>query len=648
MIMNQKFNLAGAFPTQRRAALSRPECSEKYAKVARSSPGSGAPRCPRVVSNELGQVTYARSSPGSGAPHCPSVVSNELGHSTSVRSSKGSGLGNISPRRLRTRKETKLRVATWNVGSLTGKFLELVEVMKKRKINIMCLQETKWIGQRQARTIWKGNDKYKLWYSGQVRNKNGVGIIVDQSLIEDVVEVYRKNDRIMRLKIVHKGTIINVISAYAPQVGAEEALKTEFWENLDEVVQSIPTTERLYIGGDLNGHVGTSRSGFDSIHGGFGYGTRNGEGETILDFAQSYDLLIVNTWFKKRDSHLVTYRSGANATQIDFLLARRGERRNFLDCKVIPGEAATEQHKLLIMDIRLHENKRKKTKQGQRKIRWWRLKEENVKYFVNKVVNEANWRMEDDTNETWIKMRDCILRAAKEVLGESNGKIIVKKDTTWWNEEVKVAVRKKKECYLTLGKCDNEVNRANYKDAKTKAKEAVREAKLKVYKEMYDKLDSREGEKDIYKMAKRRHENTKDLCMVKCVKDKNQKILVQDEEIKDRWMEYFDELFNGNQEVVDVVSNGALDEEQEYMRRIRKSEIEVALKKMKSKKAVGPDNIPIEVWRCLGQSGLRWLTDLFNKIWRSNTMPEGWRSITIVPIYKNKGDAQDCSNYRGI
>ena len=132
MIMNQKFNLAGAFPTQRRATLSRPGCSGKYAKVARSSPGSGAPHCPRVVSNELGQVTYATSSPGSGAPHCLSVVSKELGYGSSIRVSKGSGHSNTSPRRLRASKGTKLRVVTWNVGSLTGKFLELVEVVKKR------------------------------------------------------------------------------------------------------------------------------------------------------------------------------------------------------------------------------------------------------------------------------------------------------------------------------------------------------------------------------------------------------------------------------------------------------------------------------------------------------------------------------------
>jgi hypothetical protein len=33
---------------------------------------------------------------------------------------------------------------------------------------------------------------------------------------------------------------------------------------------------------------------------------------------------------------------------------------------------------------------------------------------------------------------------------------------------------------------------------------------------------------------------------------------------------------------------------------------------------------------------------------RSNRMPDGWRRSTLVPIFKNKGDIQSCTNYRGI
>ena len=39
-------------------------------------------------------------------------------------------------------------------------------------------------------------------------------------------------------------------------------------------------------------------------------------------------------------------------------------------------------------------------------------------------------------------------------------------------------------------------------------------------------------------------------------------------------------------------------------------------------KAVGPDNIPIEVWRVLGEEGIHWLTNLFNVILKSCMMPE--------------------------
>ncbi|KAM1919388.1 hypothetical protein ACFX15_023329 [Malus domestica] len=74
----------------------------------------------------------------------------------------------------------------------------------------------------------------------------------------------------------------------------------------------------------------------------------------------------------------------------------------------------------------------------------------------------------------------------------------------------------------------------------------------------------------------------------------------------------------------------------------------VALKNMKHRKAVGSDDIPIEVWKVLGETGIVWLTDLFNRILKTKKMPNEWRKSTLVPIYKNKGDVQNCMNYRGI
>jgi hypothetical protein len=63
---------------------------------------------------------------------------------------------------------------------------------------------------------------------------------------------------------------------------------------------------------------------------------------------------------------------------------------------------------------------------------------------------------------------------------------------------------------------------------------------------------------------------------------------------------------------------------------------------MKGGKALGPDDVPIDVWRCLGNMEIVWRTKLFNQFFWSNKMPEEWRNI-LVHIFKNKGDIQNVS-----
>ena len=65
---------------------------------------------------------------------------------------------------------------------------------------------------------------------------------------------------------------------------------------------------------------------------------------------------------------------------------------------------------------------------------------------------------------------------------------------------------------------------------------------------------------------------------------------------------------------------------------ITKDEIKKALKKMVNGKAEGPDQIPVEVWKCLGEAGLEWLSELFNVIFRTAKMPREWRASTVIPL----------------
>src|ERR1041384_3289779 len=201
--------------------------------------------------------------------------------------------------------------------------------------------------------------------------RNGVDIIVEPKLKDKVVEVKRKGDRIILLRLVLGDDTINVISAYAPQVGLNGATKDKFWEEMDEIMQGIPGDQQIFIGGDLNGHVGKDNNGYGKVHGGFGFGTRNEEGKSILDFVVAYDLVLANTCFKKRESHLITFKSGRTQSQIDFILTRRREKGKCKDCKVIPGEALTAQHRIVVLDLRTKSKWVKEKKAVEPRIRWW-------------------------------------------------------------------------------------------------------------------------------------------------------------------------------------------------------------------------------------------------------------------------------------
>ena len=137
-----------------------------------------------------------------------------------------------------------------------------------------------------------------------------------------MVEVRRKNERIMSIKLVLGAAVLNVICVYAPQMVLTDDIKKVFWEELEDVLQSIPQHEKLFVGGDFNGHIGEKTDGYVRMHGGFKFGDRNSEGVELLDFAIAFDLTIGNSLFKKRDDHLVTFRSGSCKTQIDYCLIK--------------------------------------------------------------------------------------------------------------------------------------------------------------------------------------------------------------------------------------------------------------------------------------------------------------------------------------
>ena len=167
-----------------------------------------------------------------------------------------------------------------------------------------------------------------------------------------------------------------------------------------------------------------------------------------------------------------------------------------------------------------------------------------------------------------------------------------------------------------------------------------------MFDELYEKLDTKEGKKDLYRLTRQRDRAGKDVQQVRVPMDSHENVLTSVERVLRQWKEYFEELMNGENE-----RGRRLDEAEivnQEVQQISAEEVRAAMNRMKTGKAVGPHDIPVEAWRRLGELVIDFLARLFNKILEDERMPDEWKRSVLAPIFKNKGDVQSWSNYRVI
>ena len=174
-------------------------------------------------------------------------------------------------------------------------------------MDICCLQEVRWRG-AGTRMLTGKDTKYKVF--GSTSGDGDVGILLAGKWIGKVIHINRVNERLILLKILVGEKVLAIISAYAPQQGLSNDVKDKLYSDLMTHISEIGEREIIILGGDLNGHVGETTSGFENVHGGFGYGLRNAEGERILELDLAMGMAICNTFFCKRSSQIITYSSG--------------------------------------------------------------------------------------------------------------------------------------------------------------------------------------------------------------------------------------------------------------------------------------------------------------------------------------------------
>ena len=100
----------------------------------------------------------------------------------------------------------------------------------------------------------------------------------------------------------------------------------------------------------------------------------------MVEMLARSQLVVVNSFFQKMDSHKITYIIGNNGTEIDLLIVRSCQRNKVRDCKVLAGEHITSQLKPLVYEMWIGRDKQRRRKQRQ-VIRWWKCEGEVIEKY---------------------------------------------------------------------------------------------------------------------------------------------------------------------------------------------------------------------------------------------------------------------------
>ena len=539
---------------------------------------------------------------------------------------------------------TKFRFGSLNVGTMRGRGGEIAEMLSRRNVGICCVQETRWRG-GSARMLVGKNSSYKMFWIGNDEGIGGVGILVAEKWVDRVFEVKRVNDRILVLKVVIGSMVVAVVSAYAPQVGLSEDVKDKFWSELLLTMSEIGEREIVVLGGDLNGHVGEHAVGFEGVHGGRGFGTRNAEGERILEFCDALQMVVCNTMFRKNVNRLVTFMSGMSVSQIDYFLVKKRDRKLVMDVKVIPGEECVTQHRLLVGDLLIRQRVVAKKKYlPRRKI--WKLKEEGVRNsFCTEIMTSENAfnKEEGDLDKCWDVFKQGMTGAADRVCGWTKGPPR-HEATWWWNDEVDRAIKEKRRLF---GIWRSGGSKENYLAAKRRARKEVYKAKRREEEAMADRLERADAGGEVFRVARQILRANRDIVGEQCIRDDQGSVLVDSSEIRDAWREHHARISN----VEFDWDRDSLEDVQPVLGPFPKIDeimVKKAINRMKNGKAAGGSGIVAEMLKAAGDAGVRMMNSLTNSFVKEGRVPDDWLRSVLINIFKGKGDALVRGNYRGI
>ena len=94
---------------------------------------------------------------------------------------------------------------------------------------------------------------------------------------------------------------------------------------LSILYKKLGEKETVVIAGEFNGPIGCDPENYEDQHESYGYGIRNKEEERLLEFCAAMNMIVWNTLFGIKASHLTTYEFGPSKTNVSYCWVRKNQ-----------------------------------------------------------------------------------------------------------------------------------------------------------------------------------------------------------------------------------------------------------------------------------------------------------------------------------
>ena len=565
--------------------------------------------------------------------------------------------------------KTRVRLGFWNVRTMydTGKLAQVVAEMKRYKLHILGISESRWTGSGKIKTT----SGEIVLYSGREDNLHyeGVSIILKKGVDKSLLEWKPISSRLIKIRLKGKQVNTTIFQCYAPTNDKNEEEKDQFYQQLQAELESTPNHDLLIVMGDLNAKVGNDNTNHPRAMGTQGCGTMNENGERLADFCDMNDLVIGGTLFQHKEIHKITWYSPNNRdkNQIDHLMISGKWRRSLQDIKVKRGADIGSDHYLVTAMIKLKLKRNGATAKTNTRYNVKKLQDElsrsafttslKNRYQVLQELSEDAQRetgeepeQEKHVNLMWEKIKTAYCDASKENLGYG----IKGKSKDWIKGETWKAIEErrkiKQKLIETKSERIKEKRQEEYRTADKKVKNLARNDKRAYLEDLAQQAEeaAKKGEQgNVYKITKMICGKIQANTFTIPVKNKDGKILTTEPEQEERWTQHFKELLNRPPPIEVAEITEAEQDLNINVNPPNKQEILTAIKALKIGKAPGCDNLNAELFKASPETAADILYPLFIEIWKNEKVPDDWNKGIIIKIPK-KGNLQDCNNWRGI